>query len=83
MINDSWEMIAQVDWTDSFPPLPPARAVLHDLVCLAVCMGGLMLMLFNDIRDRQAGQADRERVHDWELSRRFTVICQWMLGAVA
>uniref|UniRef100_A0A8H7K3W4 Uncharacterized protein n=1 Tax=Bionectria ochroleuca TaxID=29856 RepID=A0A8H7K3W4_BIOOC len=56
LLNDSWEMVSNVDTTGNFVPLSPPRAVLHDLFSLAVCMGGLMLLLFSDLRDQNVSQ---------------------------
>lgn len=85
LLNDSWEMIAQMDPTANFPPLTPPRAALHDLFSLAVCMGGLMLILFSDIRDQRLMDYQPAFESDvvWDEKRRVVTIGKWMLAAVA
>ena len=83
-MNDSWEMIAHIDPTDSFKPLNPARAVLHDLFSLAVCMGGLLLLLFADIREEhEAERSGHSLDDDYQTKRKYLNVAQWFLAVVA
>lgn len=85
MLTDSWEVIAQLDPTYNFPPMKAPRAVMHDLFSLAVCVGGLMLMVFSDLREERAAQVDDDfdKGHDWDAKRTGMDIAQWMLAVVA
>lgn len=77
-------MIAQLDPTLNFPPIKVARVVVHDLLSLAVCVGGLMLLLFMDLREeRDAGGDGYHRVSDWATKRKVATVAQWLVGAVA
>jgi len=85
-LNDSWETIAQLDPTLNFPPIKTARVVVHDLFSLAVCVGGLMLLLFMDLRERREAEDGAymyERVGDWDTKRKVVMVAQWLVGAVA
>ncbi|KAI6785352.1 uncharacterized protein J7T54_006994 [Emericellopsis cladophorae] len=83
-LNDSWEMIAQLDPTLNFPPIKAARVVVHDLLSLAICVGGLMLLLFMDLRERrEADDAAYDRGSDWDTKRKVVMVAQWLVGAVA
>lgn len=59
LLNDSWQMVSIADRVMGFPPLPPGRAMLHDMFSMAICMGGVVLIIF-------AGYAvkDEERISD-------------------
>lgn len=46
LLNDSWQMVALTNNSRGFVALPPARAMLHDLVSMAICLGGLVLVIF-------------------------------------
>merc|ERR1712000_109446 len=85
MLTDSWEMIAQLDPTYNFPPMKPPRAVMHDLFSLVVTVGGLMLMLFSDLREERAAQVDDsfDKGNDWNAKREVMDVAQWMLAIVA
>lgn len=85
MLTDSWEMIAQLDPTYNFPPMKAPRAVMHDLFSLAVSVGGLMLMLFSNLREERAAQVDDDfqKGSDWDAKRKLMDIAQWMLAVVA
>lgn len=87
LLNDSWEMIANADPTRNFTPLSAPRAVLHDLFSMGVCMGGLILLLFADIREKrdyEDTQGNQETVyHDWQDKRTLFGVAQWFLAAIA
>lgn len=85
MLNDSWEMVAHVDPTNNLSPLAPARAVMNDIFSLAVCMGGLMLLVFSDLREeRQAALIEGFQANDdWREKRRLMTTGQWLLAGVA
>ena len=85
MLTDSWEMIAQLDPTYNFPPMKAPRAVMHDLFGLVVTVGGLMLMLFSDLREERAAQVDDsfDKGNDWNAKREVMDVAQWMLAIVA
>lgn len=84
MLNDSWEMVANVDPTRNFTPLTPPRAVLHDLFSMGVCMGGLILLLFSDSREKNAREGgDANFYDDWDKKRALFRIAQWFLAAIA
>lgn len=84
MINDSWEMVAHVDLTRNFHPLAPPRAVMNDLFSLAVCMGGLMLLIFADIREEREADITHDfgLGGDWGKKRHLMTLAQWLLAAV-
>lgn len=85
LLTDSWEMIAQLDPTYNFPPMKAPRAVMHDLFSLAVCVGGLMLMVFADLREERAAQVEDgfEKGSDWDAKRNLMDVGQWLLAVVA
>lgn len=85
MLNDSWEMVSQIDPTNNFVPLTAPRAVLHDLFSMGVCMGGLILLLFADIREQRSDISDEPVVYEdgWHEKRKFFNIAQWFLAAIA
>lgn len=87
LLNDSWEMIANADPTRNFAPLTAPRAVLHDLFSMGVCMGGLILLLFADIREKrdyEDTQGNQGTIHhDWQDKRTLFGVAQWFLAAIA
>lgn len=84
MLNDSWEMIANADPTRNFTPLTAPRAVLHDLFSMGVCMGGLILLLFADIREQRDHEGGQVEAHDdWKDKRTLFGVAQWLLAAIA
>ncbi|OAA53704.1 hypothetical protein ISF_08643 [Cordyceps fumosorosea ARSEF 2679] len=48
LLNDSWQMTASIpSHALAFhPPFPASRALLHDMVSMALCMAGLVLIIF-------------------------------------
>lgn len=46
LLNDSWQMLSIANRAVGFAPLSPQRAMLHDMVAMAICMGGLVLVIF-------------------------------------
>jgi hypothetical protein len=82
MLNDSWEMVAHTDPTGNFIPLAPPRVVLHDLFSMGVTMGGLILLLFADIREQRSEHSTEPFDHDSTKKREFFSIAQWFLAAI-
>ena len=83
-LSDSWEMIAQLDPTLNFPPIKAARVVVHDLLSLAICVGGFVLLLFMDLREEREAEDDAyERVSDWDTKRKVGTVALWLIGAVS
>jgi hypothetical protein len=83
LLNDSWEMIANADPTRNFIPLTAPRAVLHDLFSMGICMGGLILLLFSDIREKRAREGGDDFADDWGQKRTLFGVAQWFLAAIA
>lgn len=85
LLNDSWEAVAHIDPTTRFSPLAPARAVMNDLFSLAVCMGGLMLLVFADLREEREANIlpDFDYDDDWRKKRYLMTSGEWVLAAVA
>ncbi|PMB63658.1 hypothetical protein BM221_010399 [Beauveria bassiana] len=50
ILNDSWQVASTTNCAAGFQALPPARALLHDMVSLAICLGGLILVIFTGAR---------------------------------
>lgn len=76
-------MIANADPTRNFTPLTAPRAVLHDLFSMGICMGGLILLLFSDIREKRAREGDDDFADDWGQKRTLFGVAQWFLAAIA
>ena len=85
LLNDSWEAVAHIDPTTRFSPLAPARAVMNDLFSLAVSMGGLMLLVFADLREEREANIlpDFDYDGDWRKKRYLMTSGEWLLAAVA
>ena len=50
MLNDSWEVAAILDNSESgFPRLSIGRRILHDLFSMAICIGGLVMIWVTNI----------------------------------
>ncbi|KAF4119390.1 hypothetical protein GMORB2_4909 [Geosmithia morbida] len=77
ILNDSWEVASRFDPADHFPTLRAARTAMHDLISLAICLGGVMILLFTE-----ASNTNRES-DDWKLKRRYLTMDQAFLATIS
>lgn len=73
--------------TTGFHALPPARAMLHDMVSLAICLGGLVLVIFTGTGAADDGYALQRSLKDSQYGAAFTLrrlmnAAHWFLIAV-
>lgn len=87
ILNDSWQMMSATNHTTGFQALPPARAMLHDMVSLAICLGGLVLVIFTGTGTADDGYDLQHSLDDSQYGAAFTLrrlmnAAHWFLIAV-
>ena len=68
LLNDSWQMVSVADRSIGFPPLAPGRALLHDMFSMAICMGGVVLIVFSGyaMSDEERAAHEEQRLQNLE-----------------
>ncbi|TQV92481.1 hypothetical protein V2A60_007167 [Cordyceps javanica] len=66
ILNDSWQMVSVTNRAMGFQALTPARAMLHDVVSLAISLGGLVLIIFTGASS--TGKKDDDDDRDLQYS---------------
>ncbi|KAM3433665.1 hypothetical protein NHJ13734_006338 [Beauveria thailandica] len=88
ILNDSWQVASATNCAAGFQALPPARALLHDMVSMAICLGGLILVIFTGARSVNKDdyefqrQLDDDKYGEAYTLRRLMSAAQWFLVGV-
>ncbi|EJP61890.1 hypothetical protein HC256_005511 [Beauveria bassiana] len=89
ILNDSWLVASTTNCAAGFQALPPARALLHDMVSLAICLGGLILIIFTGARSVNKDDdyefqrlLDDEQFGEAYTLRRLMSAAHWFLVGV-
>ncbi|KAJ3486921.1 hypothetical protein NLG97_g6521 [Lecanicillium saksenae] len=88
LLNDSWQMMSVTNRSMGFEPLPAARAMLHDMVSMAICLGGIVLVIFTGTSVPKSDDYDLQHSLDYsQYGEAFTLrklmdAAHWFLMAV-
>lgn len=88
ILNDSWQMMSATNHAMSFPALAPARTILHDMVSMAICLGGLVLVVFTGVGTGTTDGYELQQAVDYPqygetfTLRRLMNAAHWFLMAV-
>ncbi|OAA71754.1 hypothetical protein LEL_08989 [Akanthomyces lecanii RCEF 1005] len=87
ILNDSWQMMSATNHSTGFQALPPARAMLHDMVSMAISLGGLVLVIFTGSGTADDGYDLQHALDDSQYGAAFTLrrlmnTAHWFLMAV-
>ncbi|KAJ6786661.1 hypothetical protein PWT90_03601 [Aphanocladium album] len=88
LLNDSWQMMSVTNRSMGFDTLPPARAMLHDMVSMAICLGGIVLVIFTGTSVGKNDEYDLQHSLDYsQFGEAFTLrklmsAAHWFLMAV-
>lgn len=81
-------MMSVTNRTMGFETLPPARAMLHDMVSMAICLGGIVLMVFAGTSTGKTDDYDLQHSLDYSpygaafTQRKLMAAAHWFLMAV-
>ncbi len=80
-------MMSATNHSTGFQALPPARAMLHDMVSMAISLGGLVLVIFTGSGTADDGYDLQHALDDSQYGAAFTLrrlmnTAHWFLMAV-